>query len=100
MKRQSSGAGATLMETKSSVAGAGAMLMKKNSSGAGAVSFLRRLRSPEIMHIANFGIITQAWNSSKTEFAICGKMSQCIQIQVHFAPMVTNKIPTSNGMVT
>jgi len=48
MKTKSSGAGATLMKTKSS--GAGATLMKTKSSGAGAASFLRRLRSPEIIY--------------------------------------------------
>jgi len=45
MKKESSGAGTTLMKTKSSGAGVGAMFMKHKSSGAGAVSFLRRLRS-------------------------------------------------------
>jgi len=36
MKKESSGAGATLMKT--------------NGSGIGAVSFLRRLLTPEIIH--------------------------------------------------
>jgi len=56
MKKGSSGVGATLMKTKSSIAGA--MFMNK-SSGDGAVSFLRRFRSPgicdmKIMAVRNY----------------------------------------------
>jgi len=48
MKKESSGAGVTLMKTKSS--GIGAMFIKRRAPGAAAVTFLRRLRSPEIIH--------------------------------------------------
>jgi len=41
-------AGATLMKNSSS--GAGAMLMKWRAPDPGAVPFLRRLRSPKIIH--------------------------------------------------
>jgi len=47
MKKETSGA--TLMKTKNSRAGAN--VHEKKSSGIGAVKFLRRLRSPEIIHI-------------------------------------------------
>jgi len=45
MKKETSGAGTTVMKTNSSEARG--TLMKVNSSGGGAVSFLRRLRSHE-----------------------------------------------------
>jgi len=50
MKKESSGAGVTLMKTKNSGSGAGAMFIETKSSGAGAVSFLRQRRSHEIIH--------------------------------------------------
>jgi len=44
MKKESSGAGVTLMKTKNSRAGA---MFMKGSSGAGAVSFSQRLHTPD-----------------------------------------------------
>jgi len=46
MEKESSGAKAILLKTKSSGAGSGAMFTKRKYSGPGAVSFLRLLRSP------------------------------------------------------